>query len=148
MIIISNTSPLIALQKLNKLILLEKVFGKILIPNIVYKELTYGCSTQEIQSINTACNSFIEVVKIDNINHTFKRKLDLGETHVLSLALDTQANLILIDDRKAFNEAKELGFKVASTLTLLKVAQTKGFIENHIDLIEQLKLKKFFIPSY
>jgi uncharacterized protein len=148
MIIISNTSPLIALQKINKLTLLEKVFRKILIPDIIYKELTYGCSIQKIQNINTACNSFIEVVKIDNINHTFKRKLDLGEINVLSLALDMRANLILIDDRKAFNEAKELGFKVASTLTFLKVAQTKGFIDNHVDLIEQLKLKKFFIPSY
>lgn len=148
MIVISNTSPLIALLKLEKLILLKQVFGKIVIPKIVYEELIYGCTNKEMQHLNSACNLFIKIITIENINYNFKRKLDLGESSVLSLALDMQANIILIDDRKAYNEAKELGFKTASTLTFLKVAQTKGFIENHLELIEQLKLKKFFIPSY
>ena len=145
--VISNTSPLIALAKLDKLNLLEQVFGKILIPQLVYEELERGCFYQEVTHFKSACDSFIEVVNVQN-HQVFKRNLDLGECEVLSLALERQANIVLIDDRKAFNEAKELGFKTISTLTFLRVAQTKGFIEDYLVLISELAEKKFFIPNY
>jgi len=145
--VISNTSPLIALAKLNKLNLLEQVFGKVLIPQLVYKELERGCFSQEVAHFKSACDSFIEVVNVQN-HQIFKRSLDLGECEVLSLALERQADIVLIDDRKAFNEAKELGFKTISTLTFLRVAQTKGFIEDYLVLVSELAANKFFIPNY
>lgn len=40
MIVISDTTPIISLMKANKLDLLRKLYGKVLIPNAVYKELT------------------------------------------------------------------------------------------------------------
>lgn len=40
MIIISDTTPIISLLKINRLDLLEKSFGEVLIPNAVYEELT------------------------------------------------------------------------------------------------------------
>jgi predicted nucleic acid-binding protein len=145
--VVSNSSPLIALAKLDKLKLLEQVFGKILIPQLVYKELERGCFYQEVTHFKSACDSFIEVVNVQN-HQTFKRSLDLGECEVLSLALERQADIVLIDDRKAFNEAKELGLKTISTLTFLKVAQTKGFIDDYLVLVSELAAKKFFIPNY
>ena len=40
MIVISDTTPLISLLKIGRLDLLEKLFGKVLIPCAVYRELT------------------------------------------------------------------------------------------------------------
>lgn len=40
MIVISDTTPIISLLKVNRLDLLEKLFGEVLIPNAVYEELT------------------------------------------------------------------------------------------------------------
>lgn len=40
MIVVSDTTPLISLLKINKLDLLEKLFGKVLIPEAVFSELT------------------------------------------------------------------------------------------------------------
>ena len=40
MIIVSDTTPIISLLKINGLDLLEKLFGEVLIPNAVYNELT------------------------------------------------------------------------------------------------------------
>ena len=40
MIVISDTTPMISLLKINRLDLLEKSFGEVLIPNAVYEELT------------------------------------------------------------------------------------------------------------
>lgn len=42
MIVVSNSGPLIALGKLNLLILLKKLYGKIYIPQSVYHEVVTG----------------------------------------------------------------------------------------------------------
>lgn len=39
MIVISDTTPIISLLKINQLDLLQKLFGEIWIPDTVYKEL-------------------------------------------------------------------------------------------------------------
>ena len=39
MIVVSDTTPLISLLKIDKVYLLEKLFGKILIPQAVFDEL-------------------------------------------------------------------------------------------------------------
>ena len=40
MIVISDTTPLISLLKINRIDLLEKLFGDVLIPQAVFEELT------------------------------------------------------------------------------------------------------------
>ena len=40
MIVVSDTTPLISLLKINRLDLLEKLFGDVLIPQAVFDELT------------------------------------------------------------------------------------------------------------
>lgn len=40
MLIISDTTPIISLIKADKLYLLEKMFGNVIIPKAVYDELT------------------------------------------------------------------------------------------------------------
>ncbi len=42
MIIVSNTTPLSELAKVGQLNLLQKLFGKIIIPQEVYNEVTTG----------------------------------------------------------------------------------------------------------
>ena len=40
MIVISDTTPLISLLKINRIDVLEKLFGDVLIPQAVFEELT------------------------------------------------------------------------------------------------------------
>ncbi len=40
MIVVSDTTPLISLLKINRVDLLEKLFGEVLIPDAVFSELT------------------------------------------------------------------------------------------------------------
>lgn len=40
MIVVSDTTPLISLLKINRLDLLEKLFGEVFIPQAVFNELT------------------------------------------------------------------------------------------------------------
>jgi predicted nucleic acid-binding protein len=145
--VISNTSPLIGLAKINRLDILQQLFENIVIPQAVYNEFLKYCPYTEAHSFQSACNSFITVLTVDN-RMIFKRNLDLGESEVLTLALSEPADIVLIDDRKAFNEAKELNIKTASTHVILKMAETKGFIENYQVLVAQLAERGFFISKY
>ena len=40
MIVVSDTTPLISLLKINRIDLLERLFGEVLIPQAVFNELT------------------------------------------------------------------------------------------------------------
>lgn len=42
MIVVSDTTPLISLLKIDRINLLEKLFGQVLIPQAVFNELTVG----------------------------------------------------------------------------------------------------------
>ena len=57
MIIISDTTPIISLIKINRIDLLEQLFQEVFIPEAVYNELTTN-------SIFANCNGAREMIKI------------------------------------------------------------------------------------
>lgn len=147
MIVVSNTSPLIALAKLDKLDLLAQIFHKIFIPKTVVNEFLNNCPELEEKRFLLACEKFIEIVTMKQ-QFQFKRNLDLGEREVLSLALELHADIVIIDDKKAFNEAKEQQIKTASTRAILIIAEKRGLIKSYDTLEQQLRKQSFFIPHY
>lgn len=66
MIVVSDTTPLISLLKINQLDLLEKLFGEVLIPEAVFNELTVDERFQlEAQLIRQ--KEFIAVKPVNNL---------------------------------------------------------------------------------
>jgi len=122
--VISNSSPLIALSRISRLSVFKKLFGKIYIPDIVYQE-TVLQSNDNLQKDNIlkAVGANYIIMETPVSSHSFRRTIDSGERGVLNLASDKKAVLLLIDDKKARKEAKELGFRVVKTSTLLKYAE-------------------------
>jgi predicted nucleic acid-binding protein len=84
--VISNTSPLIRLAKINRLDILQQLFKNIIIHQAVYNEFLSYCPYAEAQYFQEACDRFINVLAVEN-RMIFKRNLDLGESEVLTLAL-------------------------------------------------------------
>lgn len=88
MIVVSDTSPLISFLKIDRLDILEKLFGKIIVPEAVYAELVnnYEFST-EAQIIRQ--NNFIEPVEISSRDNVLQIQnetgLDLGESEAIFL---------------------------------------------------------------
>ena len=58
--VISNTGPIIGLAKIGRIVLLRSMFGEVLIPPLVHKEL-YGKIGWESEQIDQALNDFIHV---------------------------------------------------------------------------------------
>jgi len=147
MIVISNSSPLIALARVDHLFILESIFGQIYIPDSVFQEAVLQ-SNVEIQTKNIlqAIDNYIFIVKPRTV-YSFKRKLDFGERGVINLAIDKQADFLLMDDKKAKKEARELGFKTLKTSILLKRAAKLGIIKSYTGIIEELKEIKIYLAT-
>ncbi len=146
MMVVSNTSPLIALSKIDKLIILKKLFKQVNVPKSVAHEFETNCSATEKLRFDKACAEFLKLTGVDN-RIEFTRKLGRGEQDAIALAIENKAMLI-IDDKKGRNEAQEHFVTAVSTRALLMIAEEKHIVCDRCKLEAQLKYKNFFVPNY
>ncbi len=146
MSIVSDTSPLIALSKIDKLHILQKLFRNVLIPGSVADEFLKNCTVSERRSFENVCKEFIEIVEVNEL-YEFKRRLDTGEREALILAI-REKTPVIIDDRKGFNEAAEQKVTAVSTRAVLRIAEKKKIISDYRELENALIKKSYFLPDY
>jgi len=145
--VVSNTSPLIGLAKIGRLALLQQLFQQIMIPRTVYEEFFQACTSSEEKHFQEVAESFIQIVRVERLC-PFSRRLDRGESEVLTLALQEQADFVILDDRKAFNEARELKLAAVSTRTVLTFAEERHLIQSYREVEEELRVNQFYPPKY
>jgi hypothetical protein len=145
-IVISNSSPLLALGQIQRLDVLKQLFGHIYIPDSVYQETVIKCCVPvQREAIIKAISDFIEVVT-PSIQYSFSRNLGKGEQGVLNLAIEQSPQILLLDDKRARNEAKELGFRPFFTTDVLKLAEHQHLIVSHVAEIEKLRQFRIYLP--
>ncbi|MEK6824762.1 MAG: DUF3368 domain-containing protein, partial [Nanoarchaeota archaeon] len=133
--IISNASPLIYLAKINKLGILKKLYGNIIVPEEVYNEIVIngkeGKFHDAIKVENAFMAGWIKIEKTENRKEIekFAPEIDIGEIAVINLALKLKPDLILMDDASARTIAESFGFNVKGTLYVLLSAYKKRMIE-------------------
>lgn len=150
MIIVSDTSPLSSLFLINQLDLLPAVFGKIIVPQMVMKELMvletdFGHDLSTIHSatwLETQTATDMEAVK------KYRQFLDEGESEAIVLAKELHADYLLIDDKQGRNAADHEGLTTIGVLGVFLLAKKAGKIEAVRPLMEELRAKaKFFIKE-
>ena len=126
MIVISDTGPVTNLLQIERLYLLKELFQKIIIPTSVFVELSHipeqklvleGLDWVEVQ----------EAPKSELFNKLLET-LDLGEAEAIALAVESKAELLLIDERKGRYVADDLGVRKTGTLGILIRAKEKGLL--------------------
>ncbi len=82
--VIVNTTPLIALCHVGQLELLKKIYGEIMIPQAVYRELSEKKESICKEQVDNA-HDWIHVEKIENqiAKSMFKTQLHDGEVEVM-----------------------------------------------------------------
>ncbi|KPA13284.1 hypothetical protein MHK_006509 [Candidatus Magnetomorum sp. HK-1] len=145
--VISNSSPLIALSCIDQLIILKQMFKSIVIPDAVYRE-TVILNQYEPQRtrIQVASETFIKVIK-PNVHHLFTRNLGDGEKGVIDLGIEQQPDIVLLDDKKARNEAVSLGLIPAFTTDIIKRAVKIGLLASYQDAIDELTVQEIYLPE-
>ena len=126
--IVSNTSPLLALDRIGRLHLLPELWGRVTRPQSVLDEIVagkgrYGASPQLLGA------DWLETLP-DPGEAGYRPELGAGETAAIALALDRQATLVLLDDLAARNVAAELGLSMSGTLGVLLAATRKGLLDD------------------
>ena len=125
MIVVSDTTPLISLLKINRLDLLKKLFGDVLIPQAVFDELTdderFRLEADQIRE-----KKFIVVNPVNNPESTniLKRAtgLDQGESEAIVLTDELKADLLLMDEAKGRNISAQMGLRIMGTIGILMAA--------------------------
>lgn len=103
MLTVSNTSPLLNLAIINRLDLLEKQFKTIYIPEAVLTELRVEENLQGSLYLKAAIDKqWLQVKAVTNkpLVQLLQRELDRGESEAIALAIEIQADLILLDERE------------------------------------------------
>jgi predicted nucleic acid-binding protein len=129
--IVSNTGPLIALAMTDHLDLLLKVFNEVIVPEAVHDEILAGGEfASGTRSYLTA--SWIVKRSVGTGPDSVARAvLGAGEAEVIELAIDCNADHILIDERKARKIARNVyGLRVIGSARVLVEAKRKGLIAN------------------
>lgn len=139
MIVISDTSPITNLAAVGHLSLLQQLYGDIIIPERVYQELTGagdsipGC--REVQtlawiSVRSAANQ--EQVRL------LQDKLDAGEAEAITLAVELDADWLLIDEELGRTIAAEYHIQFTGVLGILIEAKYRGLITQVKPLLDEL----------
>jgi uncharacterized protein len=124
MLVVCDSSPIIALSRINKLTILNSLYKKILIPLAVKEEVL----CDPFKRINLNKVSWIEV---RSLKHPLSAKilsanLGKGESEALGLTLELNANLLIIDDLAARNMADFLEITYTGTLGILLKAKKRN----------------------
>ncbi|MEW6201364.1 MAG: DUF3368 domain-containing protein [bacterium] len=129
MIVVSNTSPIMNLAVIGQLNLLERLYGRVFIPEAVIQELSV-IKPEEHKLPIIKIPSWIEsrAVKDSPLVHSIAFELDTGEAEAIVLATELKADLLLIDERRGRVVSSRMGLKFIGLLGVLIEAKHKGFI--------------------
>lgn len=152
MIVVSDTSPVTNLAAIGQLDLLQKLYGTITIPLAVYNEMVIVDKVVpgavEIRTLDWIKTEIVaDAQRVKSIQIT-QEDIDLGEAEAIILALELDANLILMDERRGRAVAVNYGLKVTGLLGVLIQAKHNRLILDIKPLMDQLiKTAAFRISS-
>ncbi|MBP6811420.1 MAG: DUF3368 domain-containing protein [Saprospiraceae bacterium] len=126
MIVVSDTTALTNLFQIGEMHILKEVFGEIVIPEAVYREL--GEIPDQLESIDS--QDWINVQKVigTDVVEMLKMHLDEGESEAIALALEIGSDFLVIDEWKGRRKAAEMGLQVIGLIGILSLAKRKGII--------------------
>ena len=125
MIVVSDTTPLISLLKIERIDLLEKLFGQVLIPQAVFDELTVD-ERFVLEANQIRQKIFIVIKPVENYKsvNILKRAtgLDQGESEAIVLTDELNADLLLMDEAKGRVVSSQMGLNIMGTIGVLMAA--------------------------
>ncbi|MBU4492516.1 MAG: DUF3368 domain-containing protein [Euryarchaeota archaeon] len=141
--IVSNSSPLIALAKIEKL---DIIRYDIVIPKAVFDEITKP-KKEYVKELYKWSNDKVTEVKNKKAVEYLELIIDRGEAETIVLAEELNAGAVLIDDLKARKIAKLRGLNVIGTIGILLDAKEKGVITELKPLLDLLLEKKIRVSK-
>jgi predicted nucleic acid-binding protein len=140
--VVSNSSALINLARIGKLTLLQELFGVLIVPDAVWQEVVVeGAGQPGADEIGSA--GWIQRHAVMNMQlvQVLQQDLDGGEAEAIALALEIDAELLLMDENLGRNTAQHLGLRYVGLIGTLVMAKRRGVIsavKPHLDMLRDI----------
>jgi predicted nucleic acid-binding protein len=147
--VVSNTSPISNLAIIGRLDLLKRRYGAVRIPFAVAAELAALSHPAAKGRITAAlAEGWLVVEAVPSSPPRLPFALDAGETEAIGLALATQADVLLMDERRGREAARRHGLAVGGVLGELLHARQTGMLPNLRSEINRLRSEAgFFVDA-
>jgi predicted nucleic acid-binding protein len=144
--VVSNTTPIISLLKIDKLHVLKELYGVIYLPLEVFNEIEAGKNKDFYVDLSKF--EWIKIQKIKNKKSlSYFLDLDKGEAEAIVLAAEIGADRIILDETLGRFHAKHAGLKVTGTLGILLKAKQLGFVSELKSLLLELRIKGIWLSD-
>ena len=139
MIVVADSSPLIAMGRIGQLEILHALFGQLLVPDAVWKEVVEA-ATDKPGSSDIARAPWIERRTVNDSAwvNLLKHDLGPGEAEAIILARETGADFVLMDERLGRSAAQNLGLKVVGLVGVLIEARKQGLLTDAAEMMGRL----------
>ena len=146
--VVSDASVLICLGALRHLQLLRDLYGEIVVPDAVWREVTVVAATRPgaQETIQASQQGWLKVQTPGNraLVKSLQTTLDAGEAEAIALASELGASLLLMDGGDGRAEARSLGVAVTGTVGVLLRAKQTGVVPAVKPLLDTLITQHHF----
>lgn len=133
--IVSDSTCLIALERIGSVEILPALFGSILIPPVVQRE--FGISIPWLM---------VTELTDPSVAVTLKMIVDDGEAEAIALARQHNCRIIT-DDRRARSVARQYGLDIVGTVGILVLAKQRGIVSSIRPLLTKLEHIGFYFST-
>lgn len=142
-LIVSDASPLHYLALIGETQILPTLYGQVIIPQKVFSELQQPATPQAVKAFAASLPSWLEIRAVSTPIDAALSHLDRGEQEAITLAIEIQADTLLIDENDGRRAAKSKGLIVVGTLGVLYTAAVDGLcdLENAIDRLRKTNFR-------
>ena len=135
--VVADASPLIAFQQIGHLSLVEALFAELIMPPAVAREVA--------ASVPRHAWVVERRLTVPLAPQVIEAALGAGESEAISLALEMQADRLIVDEKAGRHLAQALGLSVVGSLGLLLAAKRKHMIPAVRPLVQSLLETNFWI---
>ena len=129
MIIVSDTTPLRYLIETELIGILPALFGQVFVPPVVLAELQHEKTPLKIKDWVANVPNWMIVQQPQAASLVSQKKIGPGERAAFALALEINADAVLVDDRGAIVEARRHNIQTFSTFALLEQAAALNLLD-------------------
>ena len=145
MIVVSNTSPIINLAAVDELRMLHDLYDKIYIPEAVFDEISViGAGQPGSEEVKEFDWIITQKVSNQTLVKALRIELDRGEAEAIALAIELNADLLLIDEKIGRSVATRFDPKFIGLLGTIIEAKSKGLVESVKPILNDLQTKAGF----
>jgi predicted nucleic acid-binding protein len=137
LVVVVDSSALIALSASGMLDLLQKLYRSVLITSVIRSEVR-AVLPEWITVDDDYDQSQFTILRMD---------LDPGEASAIALALRHRNYLVLIDEAKGRKMARRLDLKISGTLGVLLKAKQLGVLDSGADALDRICKSGFYLSE-